>query len=99
MDNLRDEFDRAVREAIRESYSIGYPPIRFEQMIESSHPVEVAKRLITSGEIQDGFRSIVRLGRSDITVESIMLRDGFKDLFTAEQLDAARWRLENVDNA
>jgi hypothetical protein len=97
MSDLREAFDRAIREAIRESYSLGYPPTGIEQMIEHAHPVEVAKRLVLSGAFQDGFRTMaVEYCRPDITVEGIMLRPEFNDLFTRSELQAAQWRLDNI---
>jgi hypothetical protein len=98
MKNLFDEFDKAIREAIRESYAIGYPPTRIEQMITQSHPVAVAKKLVTSSELQTGFQAVINMGRGDITFEAIMLKDEFKTLFTKEELEAAKWRLQMSKN-
>ena len=92
----REEFEEAIREAIRMSYEIGYSPTRFEQMIEIDHPVEVGQRLVISGEFQHGIRELAKLGRLDLTIESIMLQSQFAQLFTQAELDAAKWRLHHV---
>lgn len=92
----RDEFSAQIQAAIQECYEIGYPPTRFEEMIRNAHPVEVARRLVLSGDFQDGFRNIVGMGRQDLTVEYIMLRPEFSSLFTPQEIQAAQWRLQNV---
>src|SRR5690242_8848354 len=93
---LRDDFKAAVSSAVRECYTIGYIPKRFEQMITEAHPVEVAKHLVVSGTFQYGIRELNRLERLDLSIEHLMLRPQFAPLFTAEQLAAAEWRLDNI---
>ena len=93
--SLRDDFNSEVREAIRKCYEIGYMPTRFEQMIKQRHPVEVAKHLIPNYP-QYGFNKLVSLGRPELTIEAIMLKERFSSLFTEEELRAARWRLDNA---
>ncbi|EHR42719.1 hypothetical protein AJE_00095 [Alishewanella jeotgali KCTC 22429] len=68
-------------------------------MLESgTHAVDIAKKLVVSGDFQTGFREMIARGRPDLTFESIMLEDEFADLFTRQELEVARWRLSNVKN-
>jgi hypothetical protein len=94
--SLRDEFEAEVRSAIGKCYELGYVPTRFEQMIESAHPVEVAKQLVVSGEFQHGIRELTKLGHQDLTIESLMQQERFSPLFTNAEVQAAVWRLANV---
>ena len=94
--NLRDEFDEQVRSAIKRCYELGYKPSRFMQMIEEAHPVEVAKRLVVSGEFQHGIQELTKLGHQELTIEGIMKLEQFSTLFTPAELEAAAWRLANV---
>ncbi|KPZ65999.1 hypothetical protein AN394_04185 [Pseudoalteromonas sp. P1-26] len=91
---IRDLFEAKVRSAVKECYEIGYAPTRFESMIRKSHPVEVAKKFVVSGEFQYGFKELLKLGKSDLTIESIMLDESFKELFSSNELAAAEWRLK-----
>ncbi|MGQ2966372.1 hypothetical protein [Methylophilus sp.] len=93
---LRDEFLAEIKSAVSKCYELGYAPTRFEQMIESNHPVEVAKKFVLSGEFQYGFKELNKLGKPELTIESIMLQPKFSSLFTFFELDAAKWRLANV---
>lgn len=92
--NRRDEFEAAVRKAIRECYEIGYIPSRFEQMLEEKHSVEVAIGLVKSGDLQYGIKQLTKLKRQDLTIEAIMLEDRFHELFHEELRKTARWRLD-----
>ena len=94
--SLRDQFEAEVRSAIGKCYDLGYVPSRFEQMIESAHPVEVAKKLVVSGEFQHGIRELTRLGHQELTIEGIMQQEQFSSLFTNAEVQAAAWRLANV---
>lgn len=93
---IRDEFNNRLRLAMEECAGLGYPPNRIRQMFDASHPVEVAKKLVVSGDFQEGFRNIVGMGRPDLTVESIMLEERFVLLFSDQELQAARWRLDKA---
>jgi len=68
----------------------------FTGMLERHGGVQTAKRLIAAGEIQSGIRRLAELGRINITMERIMLEPEFAPLFTAGELDAARWRLNQL---
>ena len=63
-------------------------------MIESHGAVETAKRLVMSGDLQDGFLRLLKLGRADLTIEHAVLDERWQELFSDEQREVARWRLE-----
>ena len=93
---LEEEFTARLWDACRTTRSLGYVPIIFERMLREHKGLRTAKKLIASGEIQDGFKKVVRLNRPDLTMESIMLESKFRDLFTKEELAAADWRLKQT---
>lgn len=94
--SIRDEFAAAILAAIKESKELGYNPTRFIEMIEQSHPVEIGKKLVVSGDLQSGIIQMAKMNRKDLTIESIMLKPEFSALFTSAELKAAQWRLDNV---
>lgn len=97
--DARDEFRGAVLSTIERCMELDYNPRRLRQMIDERHPVEVAKHLVQSGDFQYGIRDLTKLGRQDLTIESIMLRKPFACLFTSEELAAAKWRLQGVGSS
>jgi hypothetical protein len=94
--NLESEFSARLRDSIRQSHDLGYHPTRFEQMLDDQGALGLVRKLIKSGEIQDGFKAVVKLGRKDLTMESIMLEPQFKSLIAAGELEAATWRLSQT---
>ena len=54
-DELEAEFTRRFNDAIRQSYELGKPPTRIEQMLARHGAVNTAKRLVIQSEIHDGF--------------------------------------------
>jgi hypothetical protein len=93
---LESEFSERLRDAIRQSHDLGYHPTRFEQMLSEQGALALARKLIKSGELQDGLKAMAKLGRKDLTMESIMLEPKFKPLFSAGELQAATWRLSQA---
>jgi len=97
IEELSGEFASRLREAIDLCRELGYSPSRFEQMLNSSpSAVTLAKKLAVSSEIQDGLKRIAKLGRLELSMESIMLEEKFKPLFSDQVLQAAQWRLDTV---
>jgi len=93
---VQDQFSARVRAAIEECHSLGYHPTRFQQMLEESDAVSVAKRMVVSGELQDGLRRLKSMNRLDLSVESIMLESEFVGLFSPQERAAAQWRLDQL---
>src|SRR5262245_49783744 len=96
MDPVEGEFEHRLRDSIHESISLGYNPTRLSGMRNSWGGVGTAKRLVASGEIQDGIRRIVEMGHPELSMESIMLEPQFASLFTEGELQAARWRRDQL---
>lgn len=94
---LRELFKSEILNSIECSREIGYNPSAFVGMIEIDHPVEVAKKLMVSGRIQPGFERLIKANRKDLTVEYIMLKPEYNDLFGKQHLEAAEWRLKQAN--
>lgn len=93
MSELEQAFEGRIRAAVFECHSLGYHPSDFEGMLANATAVQVAEKLVMGGDIQSGFKRIARMGRIDLSVESIMLEPQFAHLFRPAVIEAARWRL------
>ncbi|MFI0412190.1 hypothetical protein [Actinomadura sp. 3N508] len=95
MDEREREFHRAMvgiyQTAKRE---LGYNAAWFLQMISNQGGLATAKQLLWSDTPSDGFTTLWDHGRLDLTVEAHILRPEYEDLFTADDRDKARERLE-----
>lgn len=97
---IEGRFEAALRHACEEARrTCGYNATYFEQMLNTMPAREVAVRLVQSGELQSGFRRLAEMARLDLSLEAIMLNEPFCTLFARELLDAARWRLAEVERA
>ena len=73
-----------------------YNPTRFLQMLERSGPVNTAVDLVMAPTYHEGFTKLWELGRLDLTVEAIILREPFNKLFSQQVLSTARSKLEKL---
>ncbi|OOC54362.1 hypothetical protein NOSIN_11555 [Nocardiopsis sinuspersici] len=89
------DFGRAmVRAYERARDESGFTAPSFQGMLAEQDPVGAAHRLLSGPAVSDGFSNLWDLGRLDLTVEALVLRPEFSPLFTGEELDRARGRLE-----
>ena len=69
---------------------------RTRQMIKEREVVKALSDLVTSAELQLGFKTLRDAGRLDDTFESIIVE--FHELFSEQVVKAAQWRLDNSEN-
>lgn len=94
---LSGEFEQAMRSSLEESVRLKYHPIRFLSAMEEKGAVPYAKELIRSSDLQSGLRRLAAMNRPDLSIEHLVANDErFRPLFTDEERDAARWRLEQA---
>jgi hypothetical protein len=98
MTDLERAFTIACHEAIAECRKVGYSPTVWSRMIADHGAVVTAQKLIKSGDFQDGLLRLLKLGRSDLTIEHAVQDVRWQDLFTDEERELARWRLETAQH-
>jgi hypothetical protein len=93
--SLEDAFAEECRRAVEECRTLSppYAPTAWIEMMEAHGAVDAAKRLLESSDIQSGFERLVRLGRTDLTVEMAVLHPRWDSLFRELHREAAHWRL------
>ncbi|WP_284353709.1 hypothetical protein [Pseudomonas putida] len=96
MEALREEFTRAIEEAIEECHRIKYNPTTWERMNRQHGAVEAAVRLVTSGDFQAGLKKLLAENRPELTVEAHVLQPRFSALFDRRLIELAQWRLDNA---
>lgn len=72
----------------------GYNATYFLQMLSEAGPTETPRRLIHSPRPSEGFTALWERGRLDLTVEAYVLQEPHLGLFTDDELERARRRLE-----
>lgn len=92
------DFNERIQTAIKESVEkCKYTPHLFIQMVNEHGAVETAKKLINSTKPSDGYVKLFEKKRLDLTVENIVLEEEWADLFTLDELNKARKRLQEFN--
>ncbi|MGE2731758.1 GmrSD restriction endonuclease domain-containing protein [Mycolicibacterium vaccae] len=89
---MKDVYERGRTEA-------GYTASYFLSMLSQHGPQETAHRLLASPAISDGFAELWERGRLDLTVEALVVRPEFSELFSEEEIAVAKRRLEQFGYA
>ncbi|GAA3749344.1 hypothetical protein HDA32_001150 [Spinactinospora alkalitolerans] len=89
-------FDEALHSACdRAQTEAGYRAAYFRRMLEDRGALATARLLLAKPTISDGFVQLWERGRLDLTVEGVVLdHPAYARLFTPEELDIARSRIE-----
>lgn len=90
------ELEAFIDETIKLGAAKGYHPTTFIGMRERHQTLEAISRLVTSGDIQTGFKRLVGLGLKDWTIEAAVVK--FPDEFSRDVREAAEWRLAQADS-
>lgn len=94
-----DDTERSLANAMKEIYrrakaEAGYNATYFLQMLSEAGPTETARRLINSPRPSEGFTALWERQRLDLTVEAHVLQEPHRALFSDDELERARHRLE-----
>lgn len=73
-----------------------YNATRFLQMVSETGGYKTAQKLLSSGEPGEGFTTLWECGRLDLTVEALVLIQKYRALFTEQEIEIARDRLESM---
>lgn len=73
-----------------------YNAVRFHQMVQSEGGLLTAKKLLASSHYPEGLTRLWELKRLDISMEALVLKEPWCQLFTSQELSVARKRLEEL---
>lgn len=95
--NLEERFQsQLINIYERAKVECDYNAIRFLQMIHEQGAIETARKLIMSPDLSQGITALWECGRLDITVEALVLREPWSQLFPEEVLTTAREKLNQL---
>jgi hypothetical protein len=99
MKRLEAEFNDDMRRILTEERKVNLHSARFAQMIEQYGGVEAAHRLLMPNRElpPNTFGYLRTINRRDLTMEYYVVLEKYSPLFTQEERDIAKWRLENED--
>ncbi len=96
-DQLHDEMLAAYTKAGKDT---GYWGRRFLGSVRRLGGLATAKRMLgkrlKNPSEQEGFRTLIEAGRADLSMESLVLQQRFRPLFTSDELAEAQRRMSSV---
>jgi hypothetical protein len=91
---LEKRFHLAMLEIYRRAKSeAGYNASRFLGMVSDQGGYEAARTLLHAAKVSDGYTALWERKRLDLTVEAVILKPEWRDLFSNAERDIARNRL------
>jgi hypothetical protein len=90
---LYNDFMKAYRTAMKEHK---FKSEIFLRMLNDHGPYETAKRLTNQLDWQSGYEKLAFLGRTDLTVEHIILGDKYRNYFTEKQIYNAEEKIRQA---
>ncbi|MFA5015188.1 MAG: hypothetical protein WC549_06580 [Actinomycetota bacterium] len=95
---LEDEFNNDMLDIYEKAKVYKYYATRYLQMVRRRGGLEAAKILINKKITPTGFNELVKLGRTDLSVEALVASDKYKELkyFTDEDRRKASDRLQEI---
>ena len=66
---------------LRADQEINYRPTRFPQMLSEKGGVETALILVAKSEVTEGFIKLWKNNRLDLSVEALVVKDDYRELF------------------
>lgn len=95
MKELEMQFHKDMLSIYENAKKIGYNATRFRQMVANEGGYNVAKKFINNNKPSEGFTSLWELGRLDLTVESLVLQDEYRELFSEVEKETVKKRLQD----
>jgi hypothetical protein len=92
---LQQQFDETMLDIYRRARDeAGYHATRFLRMLNDLGGLETARTLLHAANVSDGYTALWERQRLDLTVEAVILDRRWASLFTNEERESARQRLE-----
>ena len=98
---MADDLEKAFHEAMLNIYDLGlskygYRANRFLRMVVEQGGVLAARQLLHASGYHEGLTRLWELGGLKISMEALVLEPRWASLFTEEELQTARNRLEDL---
>jgi hypothetical protein len=94
---IRSADSRAIKDVyVRAKSEANYTVSCFISMLSIYGGLGNVQRLLTSTKVASGFAAAYKRGRLDLTVEALVIQSKFACLFTGEELDIVRQRLDQL---
>jgi hypothetical protein len=94
---LEEQFHHAMIGVYENAKDHDYFATYFKRMIDQYGGLGAAQRLLAKPEIQEGLMKLWELDCLDQSMETLVIKEKFRPLFTPAEIAEARRRLEELD--
>ena len=95
-EDLEKQFEAQMFATYESWKPLGYRANRFLMAVRNRGGLGAARYLLAKKGISPGLARLASEGRTDLSVEALVLTSPWDELFTIEEKDAARLALKNV---
>lgn len=95
--NLENKLMSDFKFSIEIAKRKGFSSTAFIKMLEKHGAVKTAKSLLNTKELNKGFSRILNKKLTQHSMEAIVLRPEYKELFTEKELEVCRRRLGEIE--
>lgn len=97
MTNLQSDFHREMMELYeRAATECGYRATRYIAMLHELGGLAAANKLLRANRPAEGLTILWEKGRLDLSVEALVCKKPWRNLFAREEIEAAQRRLKSV---
>ena len=97
-DDLEAQFDEAMMDIyVTAKKEAKYNASRYLEMLLEHRGLETARMLINASEPSAGFTSLWEAKRLDLTVEALVIRPQWSQLFEPDEIERAQRRLKQYN--
>ena len=93
--DLKLQFHNDMKKIYIEAGKLGYPAHKFIQKVSEIGGFEAARSFIVKSGGTEGFLKLYELKRLDLSVENLVLQPEYQELFSEQELEICRKRLED----
>ena len=94
--SIEERFHHEMLAISDQAREFGYYPAYFVRMVLEQGGLKAAKQLLSGEEMSTGLMRLWDQNRLDISVEALVLKKPWVNLFDDEELATARQRLEDL---
>ncbi len=91
---LESKLNKELLQACNEAKKFGVFPTLFITMLGNDGPIEASKKVVNKDEGTQGYADLLIIGKTYLSVEHIISKPEYKDLFDEITLKNARKRLD-----
>lgn len=99
IERLEAEFNKDMHWILDHEHEVALNSSRFRQMIDEHGGVKAAHLLLRPDRElpRDTFGYLRRMKKLDLSMEHYVVQDKYRPLFSEQEREIARWRLEHED--